>query len=193
MAAVAPARPRRGYLDGLNNEQRLKVVLADLGCTVRRVEHGGDVAYPLRGWHQRQRLPALQCWWNEPGRLTWVAAEWKSTTGVMRVMGNLPTTGIDRARFLQFQAVEQLTGHPVVLVFLQKAQDAVVVTDLRANLLPAVGRGNPMSFYSYGALRRLCRYQELMAVAPPAPAIEDPLFSPPTDGHQQLDLFGKAF
>jgi hypothetical protein len=191
--ATVVAHPRRGYLDGLNNEQRLKVILTGLGCTVRRVEHGGDVAYPLKGWHQRVRLPALQCWWDDPGRLTWLIPEWKATTGVIRVMGNLPTTGIDRARFLHFQEVEQLTGHPVVLAFLQKAQDAVVVTDLRTNLLPAVGRGGQMAFYSYGVLRRVCGYHEFMAVAPPAPAIEEPLFSPPKDGHQQLDLFGKAF
>ena len=192
---TAPAREGtdRGYRDGLNDEQRLKVVLAQRGHTVHRVEHGGDVAYQLRGWWQRLRFPALQCWWDDRKLMSWVVPEWKSTCGVIRVMGNVQTTGIDRARFIHFRKVEQLTGHPVVLVFLQKAQDDVVVTDLRSDLLPAVGRGKPMSFYAYAKLRRLCGYGEFMAVAPPVPVIEKPLFSPPPDGHQQVDFWGKAY
>jgi hypothetical protein len=190
---VSAAPKPESYRDGLNDEQRLKVILTERGHTVRRVEHGGHVAYELKGWWQRLRLPALQCWWDDSKQMTWVVPEWKSTCGVIRVMGNLQTTGIDRARFIQFQKVEQLTGRPVVLAFLQKAQDAVVLTELRNDLLPGVGRGKPMSYYNYAKLRPLCTYAEFMSTDPPVPVIEKPLFSPPPVGHQQVDFWGKAY
>jgi 23S rRNA A2030 N6-methylase RlmJ len=147
------------------------------------------MAPALHGWGQKLTLPDLQVWWPKTRQTTWVEVKCKSTCGVVRVMNNLQTTGIDLAKYSDYEAVERMTGCAVLLVFLHRAQDAVLLADLHTHRVRALGAGKQMVFWDMARLTRLCSYQELMQTTPRKQGIEEPLFSPPPPAPTQLGLF----
>jgi hypothetical protein len=109
-----------------------------------------------------------------------VESKLKSTCGVMQVMGNLKTTGIDQRLWNDYDRLRQATGYPIVLIFAQREQDGVFLADLDNHRIPAVGaaRGQ-MAYWALDYLPRLCSYSELMATPAASQQMELPLFYPP--------------
>lgn len=174
---------------GVVAEAQVAAQLMRDGALVSQVGHAGDVAPALRGWHRHLTLPDFQVWWPKLRRATWVEVKCKSTFGVVRVMDNLKTTGIDLSKHTAYETVERVTGHPVLLVFVHPAQDVVLLADLHQHRVPSLGDGALMVFWDVSKLERLCSYEELKQATARPQRIDEPLFVPPAPAPMQLGLF----
>jgi len=183
---VSKYRETWEYKIGTVAELKLATKLRHAGCLVSQVRHGTAVAPLLYGWTHADHivLPDLQVFW--PPRVcsveghAWVECKHKSTTGVMQVMDNLKTTGIDLRLWQEYDRLRQATGYPVVLAFIQREQDGVYLADLDNHRVPSVGvaRGE-MVFWALDSLQRVCSYTDLMATPAASQQLEMPLFYPP--------------
>jgi hypothetical protein len=173
---VATLKDSWEFRTGRVTELKVATRLRNGGCLISVVNDGGDVAPLLHGWAQDLVLPDLQCWW--PGGLSaWVECKFKSTCGVYQRAG-IPTTGIDRSKYVHYAEVQERTGHPVLLVFVQREQDGVFLAELGKDLVASAGAGRSMVFWDLTRLQQLCSYEELMATPAARQQLEMPLFYP---------------
>lgn len=176
------------YRTGLVVECQVATVLVRQGCRVSLLKHGSDTAPALLAWRGKVLLPHWQVRWPD-GHRTWLAVKRKTTCGVMRVLGNLRTTGIDRQDERAYLEVERLTAHAVKLVFVHQAEGVVVVGGLHEHRVKPLGAGSPMVWWSLDALPRLCSFADVQAAVPREVRLDAPLFMPPDLPPMQVDLF----
>lgn len=172
------------YKTGTVAELKIASKLRNGGVHISIVRHGTSVAPLLYGWGGDLVLPDMQGFWpHQVGQVrgnAWVESKLKSTCGVMECMDNLRTTGIDLHHWQHYDQVQQVTGYPVVLVFVQREQDGVFIADLDTHRVPAVGNAKgKMVFWALDSLQRVCSYTELMETRPAVQQLEMPLFYPP--------------